>query len=227
MKKSTLFRILLPIIMMIAGTTVKAQVAVLADLPGAAAVYCSTDQVKIHANSTASTSFVWQRYTGSGTSGTATPVAGQTTADLVDATITTPGYYTYVSTGSNANCQSDVSDPIIVYVLPNITASVAGPANACVNTITSNVLTSTVGSATTVPETFVYTYQWYKGSTAIAGATSSTYTLTATDAATLGNASFYVKAYYKVRPACTEGTATAVTVNIQANPTKPILTITP
>jgi hypothetical protein len=238
MKKSTLFRILLPLIMMSAGTTVKAQiVSTIADLNAATkAVYCSTDQVKITDQNGGTNPYTWTRYSGIGvgTAGSGTTVSGQTTASLIDGPITTPGYYTYVATITNTNgCQSDPSDPITVYVLPNINAVVnplANP-NACVSAVGTTTLTSTVSSATTVAETFAYTYQWYKGtsasSTLIPGATNADYTLSATNDATPGAENFFVKAYYKVKPTCTEGTAAPVTVTIVANPIKPVLVITP
>ncbi len=227
MKKSTLFSILLPVIMMMVGITVKAQtISALADLNAATkAVYCSTDHVKLTAASTGSTSYTWQRYQGIGVSGSPTTVSG-TTANMDDASITAPGYYTYVSTGSNTNCQSDVSDPITVYVLPNINATITGPATACVSAAGSTVLTAAASSATSVSEAFAYTYQWYKGSTLLTGQTGSTYTLNATTDAGVGAESFSVKAYYVIKPACTEGTSAPYTVTIEPNPTKPVVSIT-
>ena len=238
MKKLTLFRILLPIIIVIAGTTVKAQtVSTIADLNAATkAVYCSADQVKITDQNGATSPYIWTRYSGIGVGapGSGTTVAGQTNANMVDGTITTPGYYTYVSAVTNTNnCQSDLSDPITVYVLPNINAVVNPPANpnACVSDVPATHLTSTVSSATTVSETFAYTYQWYKGTTAsstlIPSATSSDYTLSATTDAAPGTESFFVKAKYAIKPACTEGAATPVTITVVNNPSKPVLIITP
>jgi len=232
MKKSTLFRILLPVIMMIAGTTVKAQgISALGGLNAATkAVYCLTDQVKLNDQTSGSATYTWVRYSGIGATGTATPITASTGGAMVDATITAPGYYSYVATGTNANgCPSDPSDPITVYVLPNISVAINGSPTACVSTATSDILTATASNAgtPTLPEVFAYTYQWYKGSTAISGATGQTYTLNNTTDAAVGAESFYVKAFYVIKPTCTEGTATPYTVTIQANPVKPVLTITP
>ena len=96
MKNQTLTRMLLTLIFLASGATLKAQtISSLADLNSATkAVYCSTDAVKLTAASTGATSYTWQRYAGIGITGSPTTVAG-TTATLNDATITTTGYYTY------------------------------------------------------------------------------------------------------------------------------------
>lgn len=237
MKKSTLFRILLPIIIVMVGITAKAQtISAIGDLNAATkAVYCPSDQVKITDQTNGSATYVWTRYTGTtvGSAGSGTTVTGQTTASMVDGTIPGPGYYTYVSSGTNANgCPSDPSEPILVYVLPNISVSINGSANACVSTVTSDILTATATNATaSIPEVFAYTYQWYKGtiasSTLIPGETGSTYTLKASTDAGIGAENFFVKVKYVIKPACTEGTANPYTVTVEANPIKPVLIITP
>lgn len=227
MKKQT-FKMFLALLFCASSVTLKAQtISAIADLNAAAkAVYCSTEQVKLTAASTGATSYTWQRYTGVGVSGSSTSIAG-TTANMTDATITAPGYYTYVATSANANCTSDVSDPITVYVLPNINATVTGPTLTCVSAVGSAVLTASASNATAVPETFAYTYQWYKGTTLIAGATGSTYTLNPLTDAGVGAQNFVVKAKYVIKPTCTEGESTPYTITVEANPTKPVVTITP
>jgi hypothetical protein len=226
MKKSTLFRILLPIIMMVAGTTVKAQVAQLSDLTGALAVYCPAEAVKLHGASTGTT-YTWLRYPGKDLTGTPTTLTS-TTADLSDAP-PSPGYYTYVSTSINTNnCTSDQSDPTTIYALPHITAPLSGPANTCVSALASTVLTVAPVSTESaiITETFVYTYQWLKNGTAITGATSPSYTLDPVKDAAVGSQTFTVNVFYAVRPSCA-AVSNSQAVLVQANPTKPTVTIVP
>lgn len=229
MKKSTLFRILLPIIMMIAGTTVKAQgISALSDLTGAAAVYCSGENVKMLATSTGTT-YVWQRYPGKDLTGTPVTVSS-TTANLVDVPPGS-GYYTYVSTASNTNCTSDPSLPTTIYALPVIKAVPTGPASVCVNSIALGATTLTANASNTDAtntDVFAYTYQWKKNGNAIAGANAATYTLTsANDAAAVGSQAFTVQVNYVIRNTCSPITSTAVNVDVQANPTKPTVVIVP
>jgi hypothetical protein len=227
MKKSTLFRILLPIIMIIAGTTVKAQITQLSDLTGAAAVYCSGENVKMLATSTGTT-FVWQRYPGKDLTGTPVTVSS-TTANLVDVPPGS-GYYTYVSTASNTNCTSDPSLPTTIYALPVIKAVPTGPASVCVNSISLGTTTLTANATNTDAtntDVFAYTYQWKKNGTTIASATSSTYTLDPTADAAVGSQAFTVQVNYVIRNTCSPITSTAVNVDVQANPTKPTVVIVP
>jgi hypothetical protein len=230
MKKSTLFRILLPIIMMIAGSAVKAQgISTLADLPGAAAVYCSGETVKMLAASTGATTYTWLRYPGKDLTGTPVTITGSTTVNLTDVPPGS-GYYTYVSTGSNTNCTSDPSLPTTIYALPVIKAVPTGPTSVCVNSISLGTTTLTANATNTDAtntDVFAYTYQWKKNGTTIASATNSTYTLDPTADAATGSQAFTVQVNYVIRNTCSPITSTAANVDVQANPTKPTVTIVP
>ncbi|OKS88451.1 hypothetical protein RG47T_3918 [Mucilaginibacter polytrichastri] len=210
---------------MMGGITAKAQINTLAGLTGAVAVYCPAEQVKMLAASSGTT-YAWLRYPGKDLTGTPVTLAG-TTANLVDVP-PAPGYYTYVSTSSNTNCTSDPSTPVVIYALPNITATVTGPAAACVSAIGTTVLTATAANTeATDTDVFGYTYQWSKNGTAITGATNTTYTLNATTDATLGAQAFTVSVKYIIRPACTTAVSNTQTVTVEPNPTKPTVTIVP
>jgi hypothetical protein len=232
-QKFSTHKVLLILLFIIAGTTVKAQVGALGDLTaGTLAAYCPSDQVKLTAASSNATTYTWKRYAGTNTSGTATLVAGQTTANMVDTPLG-QGYYTYVSTGLNADgCESIVSDPATIYKLPGITAAIVSSAPAttqyCASAVpTTLTLTATGGKAQSVTETFVYKYQWYRDGVAITGATNSTYVLNATDDATVGaNIPYTVKITYQIK-ACTETTSNAINFTVLALPGKPTVTITP
>ncbi|NCD68747.1 hypothetical protein [Mucilaginibacter agri] len=228
MKKSILFKILIPMIMMIAATTVKAQITTLAGLPGAAAAYCAGEAVKLAAASTGTT-FVWKRYPGKDLLGTPVTLT-ETTANLSDVP-TAPGYYTYVSIASNANCTSDVSTPVTIYALPTISAAITGPTTACVSDLASKTLTATASNLETADtEVFGYTYKWFKNGTAITGATGSTYTLSPTTDAAIGSQAFTVQVSYVLTSHggsnCMQ-TSSAANVDVQANPTTPVVTIQP
>lgn len=231
-QKSITHRLFFILLFLLAGNTLKAQVAALSDLsPGTLAAYCPLDQVKLTAASTGAVSYVWKRYVGTTATGAATTLAG-TTANLIDAP-TVPGYYTYVSTGSNADgCESTVSDPVTIYMLPGITASIVssspGTTQYCSTQIPAALtLTATAGKAQAVPETFVYKYQWYKTGVAITNATASTYTINSTTDAVVGtNIAYTVRVTYQIK-ACAETTSNAINFDVIATPTKPVITITP
>ncbi len=224
-------KLLLLLIVLLTATNLKAQVAAIGDLTsGTLSAYCPSEEVKLTATSTGST-YVWKRYPTADATGTAT-LLSETTASLVD-TPPAPGYYTYVSTALNAEgCESDVSSPVAIYILPGITASIASSAPTvteyCANALpTSLTLTATAGKAETVSETFAYKYQWYKGANAISGATSSTYVLNSTDDVAVGTSiSYTVKITYQIK-ACTETTSSAISFDVLDLPTKPVITITP
>lgn len=232
MKTNLTFRNLFALLFLITTLTSIAKAQTVSSLNDLAAntkgVYCPTDAVKLSANSTGTT-FTWKRYQGTTVSGTPTTLT-QNTADIVD-NPTAPGYYTYVSIGLNAqSCESEASDPTIVYVLPAITASITSnmPTSSYCNTQvpTTLTLTATAGEATTVPETFAYTYQWYKSGNPITGATSATYTLNNTNDAAVGTNAYTVKINYQIK-ACTETESNSVNLTVTAAPTKPVVTITP
>ena len=234
-QKSTTLKLFLISLFIMAGYSVKAQVTTLSQLSPAAGVFCPTVPVTLTAASTNAVSYVWTRYSGTTATGTATPIAG-TTSSLSDLPAD-PGYYTYVSTGVNADgCTSTVSDPIVVYVLPPITASIASnKANAdnhyCVSSVPTGsdaiILTATAGKGgTAVSETFGYTYQWYKGATLIAGATGATYTMNTTNDNVVGANAYTVQVNYAVKT-CTAQASNGVTITVNDVPGKPVVTITP
>jgi len=233
-KMFTTPKLLLIALLMIAGTAAKAQVSALSDLnPGTLAVYCSAEQVKLTAASTGAASYVWKRYAGPTATGTPVTLTG-TTANITD-TPTDPGYYTYVSTGLNAEgCESSVSDPAVVYVLPGISSAIVSNqptvTKYCTTAVPAGlILTATGGkTGTSVTETFAYKYQWYKNGTAIAGATGNTYTLNSTSDAVIGTGFAYTaKITYVIKPTCSEATSNAISFDVIATPGKPTIVITP
>jgi len=229
-KKSTKLQLLLMLVGMFAFTALKAQT-----VSGTGNLYCLGSTVKIGAaHDAAAASYIWKRYDGQGTTGTATTITGQNTEDLTDVP-TLPGYYTYVSSSVNSNgCESAPSDPITIYILPGITASITstyGSNSICATVLpAAGTLTAVPGKAQTVTETFAntdYTYQWYKGGTLIPGATSITYSLTAADiAAAAANVAYTVKINYAAH-ACTEVESSPVNFDVIALPNKPVISVTP
>ena len=222
----------------IAGSTAKAQVSAISGLSPAAGAFCLGSPVTLKATSLNAATIIWQRYKGQTATGTATPIAGNTPA-LSDATITVPGYYTYVATGVNADgCTSVVSDPIVVYVLPDITATIAANVDAahqhyCTTDVPTGtnaiVLTATgTNTQTGLSETFAYNYQWFKDGVAIAtNGTSATYTLTAPFDAAVGPKAYTVQLTYIIAPTCTAATSTSITITVNDVPGKPTIVITP
>jgi hypothetical protein len=116
---------------------------------------------------------------------------------------TASGSYTVIVNTGNCSITSS-SVTITVNTIPTPTISAGGPTTFCAG---ANVVLSTTVMAG-------MTYQWYNNGTAIAGATSSTYTATA-------SASYTVK-YINGASSSSISTATTVTVN-----TLPSATITP
>lgn len=127
------------------------------------------------------------------------------------------GYYTYQLVMSNANqCSSDISDPFKVYVLPVLNPTIApSTATICSNGTSASTLTANPGNSS-----FSYLYQWSLNGTAISGATSASYTTTAT---TVGSNSYAVKVSYALS-STNYGTSTQI-INIIAVPAKPAVSI--
>ncbi|HEY0899778.1 MAG TPA: hypothetical protein VGD90_10615 [Sphingobacteriaceae bacterium] len=150
-----------------------------------------------------------------------------------------PGYHTYKVRGtvtSTSTCPGDFEE-FTIYVLPPLTISIASSGNAvsniyCTDNLpTSVLLSATVSPGTPVTEAFGYNYQWYQvegaTETAIAGATSSTYSVTNL---AQGNIKYKVKATFKVLTACTYDSSTnatggAVEIIVKPKPTKPVITL--
>lgn len=229
MKKSKApIRILLSLIGLFLATSLKAQT-----LPGADGVFCPGATVSITAaHDAAAVSYVWKRYAGKDLTDPApTTISGQNGATMSDALPTTPGYYTYVSIAVNiGGCESTPSEPKTVYVLPGITAGITSTYSnniICVSQSTTGTLTANPGTVQSVPETFAstdYSYQWKKDGVNISGANSSTYTLTPTELATVGDHDYTVTINYKDH-SCTDATATPVTLKVVPLAGKPVITI--
>lgn len=217
---------------MFAFTALKAQT-----VSGTGNLYCLGSTVKIGAvHDAAAASYIWKRYDGQSTTGTATTIAGQNTENLTDVP-TLPGYYTYVSSSVNSNgCESAPSDPITIYILPGITASITNSytSNDICTTVlpATGTLTAVPGTAQTVSETFdpatAYTYQWFKNGTQVG--TGITYTLTTADIATAtvtGTPDKYTVKINYATHACTEVESAPANFNIIALPNKPVISVTP
>lgn len=218
-----------------AGNAVKAQISSTTGLAPAVGVFCPGVPVTLKAAATGAASYVWQRYSGQAVNASPTAISG-TTANLSDSP-TDPGYYTYVSTAVNADgCTGVVSDPIVVYVLPGITITIASNKAAadnhyCTSAVPTGAdaitLTATADkTGTAVTETFAYNYQWYKGTSLIAGATSATYTLNSTNDTAVGANDYTVQVSYVLKT-CTAQTSNVVTVTVNDVPGKPVITVTP
>jgi hypothetical protein len=233
-RKSTLTKFYLTLLLLIAVTSLKAQV--ITDLAGLGAgkAICPSTAVSLTAAATGATSYAWNRYAGKLTvpTGTATPITGTGTGATITDTPPTAGYYTYFSTSTNATgCISDPSDPTVIYVLPTISVTITPPATAayCVNSAppTNTTLTAVTSLSPTVTENLGLTYQWQRGGADISGAIASTYTLDNTDIATAaGSVVYTVKVGFAVPNACSPATpATGATITINALSTKPTVTI--
>jgi hypothetical protein len=233
------FKILVTLVLLFAATTVKAQITALSGLAtGTIKAYCLTgDPVKLTAatpSGGAATSYTWVRYAGqtAGTPGSGTAITAATSTTIVD-TPPAAGYYTYVSTGINASgCMSDPSPPAVVYILPapavSIASNITNP-SFCVNALPTGAAAVTLTATASTPsvsEGFAYTYQWYKGTTAISGATNATYPLTTADAAAAGASDYTVQVGLQIKT-CALTTSNIVTVTVNALPGTPAITITP
>lgn len=226
-KTKTSIRILLSLIGLFLATSLKAQT-----LPGADGVFCPGATVSITAAHDANAvSHIWKRYSGKDLSDPSPVTLTQTGETLSETLPTVPGYYTYVSIGVNVGgCESAPSEPKTVYVLPGITAAITSTYSnntLCVTTANTGTLTANPGTVQSVPETFAstdYSYQWKKDGVDIAGATSSTYTLTPADVATAGNYNFTVTINYKDHT-CTPATSTATQLKVVPLAGKPVITL--
>jgi hypothetical protein len=233
-RKSTSTKFYLTLLLLIAVTSLKAQV--ITDLAGLGAgkAICPSTAVSLTAAATGASTYTWNRYAGKLTvpTGTATPITGTGTGATITDTPPTAGYYTYFSTSTNATgCTSDPSAPTVIYVLPAITVSITTPTAIayCVNSAppTNTTLTAVASLSPTTSENLGLTYQWQKAGADISGATASTYILDNTDIATTqGSVIYTVKVGFAVPNTCgTVTPATGTTITINALPGIPIVTI--
>lgn len=232
-QKSTLRKLMLTLGIMLSATlALKAQITTLSQFTtGTQAAYCAGDHVKLTSAATGAATYVWKRYAGANTTGTATTLS-ETSATLDDAP-TTPGYYTYVSTAVNSDqCTSTDSQPFTIYMLPGITVAATensgGPTSYCTNSFpaTTMQLTATISQSAATTETFGYNYQWYKDGNIITGETNATYTLTAAKDSDVGTHHYTAKVTFKVKPTC-EQTSASVDITVSDKPGQPTITITP
>ncbi|WP_316818574.1 hypothetical protein [Pedobacter nyackensis] len=234
-QKLTISKLLIMTILLLSSSLLKAQlITSSADFtPAPGAIYCNGTHVKISATADpTAVSYKWYRYPG--TDKTTTPVELSATTLALDDDITTPGYFTYVAVGISASlCESTVSDPITVYVLPGITASITAPSLAeyCENALPTGpaaiTLNAVAGKVGTVSETFAYNYEWLKDGTPISGApNSASYTLDDTNDIAPGTHNYTVKITYKVK-ACTATTSAAQAIKVNPKANKPVISITP
>lgn len=231
-RKSTKLQLLLILLSLFAVTSLKAQT-----VTGTTNLYCLGSSVKINAaTDPTAVSYVWTRYDGTTATGTVPPISGQNSANLTDGPINTPGYYTYVSVAVNSNgCESAPSDPITVYVLPAINATISNTYannNICTGSLPATGTLTAQPTTPSVTETFdpntSYTYQWYKNGTQISGATGISYNLTASDIASSTTTAdqYTVQVNWASHP-CNPVTSAPTDFNIIALPTKPSISIVP
>ncbi|QEC52900.1 hypothetical protein EDD80_105104 [Anseongella ginsenosidimutans] len=192
-------------------------------------VYCLNDGVTIPAGSinggtSTGLTYNWFRIDGNDHTQAAATLSTTTDGeDFVDNSITTPGYYIYRVSAENAEtCESAVTE-FMVYVLPNITPTIAltGNDSYCVGTSAGATLDASAVSNPTVTEVFAYTFEWYKTGETAPIATGAQLTFAA--GAAYGG-EYTVKAKYEIAPTCAEGTSAGLTITETALPTAPIIT---
>jgi hypothetical protein len=125
--------------------------------PVTATTFCQGGNVVLNASTAGVTSYRWNL--------NGTPISGTAGAGT-SYTATATGLYTVTVTNSNGCTATSPATSVQVNALPNVTTVPTGNAAVCQGYTT--VLTAPTGPS--------QTYQWYNGATAIAGATSNTYT---------------------------------------------------
>jgi len=147
--------------------------------------------------------------------------------------LTTPGYYVYKLKVTNTTTLcSEIYDQW-VYVLPTPVITITAPSDvlACQSATENITFTASGASTPSVSETFAITYQWYSqkqgggAETLITGETSNSYTVaTPTGSTATGIYDYFVKVKYAIKD-CGETLSDKKTVEVQASPTKPTITI--
>ena len=159
---------------------------------GGPTTFCNGDSVTLTA--TVVTGFTYQWYNNG------IAISGATATTLK---VFTAGSYTFVQTNGAASSSPSTPLSITVNSLPTATITAGGPTTFYNGS--NVVLTSNTGAG--------YTYQWYNGTTLIAGATSSSYTAT-------------VSGNYKIKITNSFGCftyATPITVSVNVVPTPVIV----
>jgi hypothetical protein len=176
------------------------------------AVICNGNQIVIKSSTTAS-SYMFYKKTTSGTM----LLVQNGTSNTYTETSTGSGYYTYTLVTVNSNgCESPMSDPYNVFVLPPLTPTItASSTNVCASAQTTSVLTASPVSNSS----YTYSYQWTRNGVNIAGATSNTYTVSET---TAGTVTYDVKVSYNLNPTCAVF-APAQPITVVPLPAKPVI----
>ncbi|POY35223.1 hypothetical protein C3K47_16735, partial [Solitalea longa] len=156
--------------------------------------------------------FLWQKSVDNGATWIDLPV--QTTTDLVftNAQLNSSGLYRVLVGGgggavNNTNCRV-ASDPVRLTVMPLPVVSVSGGGVYC----SGDVITMSASPSNS------RTYQWLKNGVAISGATSATYTFTATGPTQTG--SYTVRAGNDYN--CFQNATNSVAITVNAAPTPAI-----
>lgn len=161
--------------------------------------------------------YQWYKIDNTGTK----QLAKEGTDNLYTETSAGAGYYSYQLVILNTNdCSSDISDPFKVYVLPELTPTIAAAGN--VTTVCEKGQSSTVLTANVANTSFTYTYQWTRDGVDIPGATTNTYTVTEQTAASIN---FGVKVAYSLNGTCAQTATQSITV--VPVPVKPVIVAGP
>lgn len=208
-----------------------------ANMAGLSQVICSGKSVDLSVPTDPNITYKWltRHPSTDGTTagaGTNLPTNTGTISDAA-ANLTTAGYYIYKLQATNNSTSCAEVFEQLVYVLPTPTVTITAPSDvlAC-ESQTENIIFQASGASTpSVTQTFAITYQWYSqkqgggAETLISGATSSSYTVaTPTGPTSTGIYDYFVKVKYVIKD-CGETLSDKKTVEVQASPTKPAITI--
>ncbi len=141
--------------------------------PVASTIVCSGEPVSLSIATTGGTGVSYQWFKGS----TAIAGATGTTYTMSSTVVADSGSYTCVVTVASCGTKTSNAAVVVVNQAPAITTQPQGK-EICVG---ENVTFEVVATGTNL------TYQWYKGTTAISGATTSNYTISNTVEADSGN----------------------------------------